>query len=252
MSLDELAHHLSMSFLGERKIYFLGNMSAVDAAVLTWCHAYQGPHLIVYYSSQTSPQPHTLHIVIPETVSVHDYGQIMPLLYKTPADSNFFNEVHRSIKQIDLDTACGLMHYQTLLGKRYQEFTQEWLPKIAPSAASLFTLSTHFFARDKEQFLKLWQMTQPQYAEEFWTSYWSEQLWHASLFMIQANSVGAEKAAKTTNRLPFSFVQRDWKKYSINQMATAHENLLRIDSQLKNGATTVQIETWLLKWLNGK
>jgi hypothetical protein len=64
--------------------------------------------------------------------------------------------------------------------------------------------------------------------------------------------VGPEKAAMMTNRLPFSFVQRDWKKYSLNQIATAHTSLLKIDFQLKNGATSIQVETWLLKWLNAK
>ncbi len=252
MSLNELAHHLSISFLGERRIYFLGNLAAVDNAIISWCHAYEGPHLIIYQSTQTTQKSGTLQIVLPHPVTPADYASLMPLLFKGNADSAFFHEVNKHIKQIDLDTACSLMFYQTLLGKRHQEFVQEWLPKIIPSAASLFTLATHFFARDKEQFFKSWQTISPQFAEEFWVSYWSEQLWQASLFMTQANAIGSEKASKMTNRLPFSFVQRDWKKYSLDQIATAHQNLLRIDTQLKNGATSLQIETWLLKWLNNK
>jgi hypothetical protein len=252
MSLNELAHHLSISFLGERKIYFLGNLNATDTALLAWCHAYEGPHLIIYQSSQTTQHTGTLQIIIPSPITFVDYSPIMAALFKSAADNQFFNEAHKHIKQIDLDTACSLMHYQSLVGRRNQEFMQEWLPKITPSAASLFTLATHFFARDKEQFLKLWQTTSSQFAEEFWVSYWSEQLWQASLFMTHAGSVGPEKAAKMTNRLPFSFVQRDWKKYSLNQIADAHVKLLHIDTQLKNGATAVQVETWLLKWLNNK
>lgn len=252
MSLNELAHHLSISFLGERKIYFLGNLNAADTALLSWCQAYEGPHLIIYQSSQTTQRTGTLQIVIPNPITLDDYSQIMSTLFKTNSDALFFNEANKHIKQMDLDIACSLMHYQSLMGKRHQEFMQAWLPKIAPSAASLFSLATHFFARDKEQFLKLWQTISSQFAEEFWISYWSEQLWQASLFITHANVIGPEKAAKNTNRLPFSFVQRDWKKYSLNQIADAHVKLLHIDTQLKNGASSIQIETWLVKWLNAK
>lgn len=250
ISLDELEHILGMSFLGEQQIYFLGDLNKCSTSLVSYCQNYQGPHLIIYCCSQTTHQPTTLQIPLPSTLNAEMYALLSEQFVSLPKDVQFFNEVSRSIKNIDLDTACILMHYQQLVGKRYQEFTQKWLPNILPANTSLFSLATHFFARDKEAFLVGWQAISPQYPEEFWVSYWSEQLWQASLFINNATTMGPEKAAKMSNRLPFSFVQRDWKKYSSKRLAKSHEELLTIDIQLKNGASFKQIETWLLKWIH--
>src|SRR5581483_4322949 len=109
--------------------------------------------------------------------------------------------------QITLDNAYMLMHYAAMVGVPDTTFLTEWLPHLIAQEQSLFTLSTHFFARDAKKFLQQWKDMQPLYGEPFWITFWSEQLWRAAHYCDLMAHKELVEAKKIGFRLPFSFMQ---------------------------------------------
>ena len=72
----------------------------------------------------------------------------------------------------------------------------------------------------------------------------------ALIYVQRARREGMLEAKKGTYRLPFSFLNKDWQKYSPDSLVAAHDALYRFDYNLKHGGTVNGLELWYHRFLN--
>ena len=60
------------------------------------------------------------------------------------------------------------------------------------------------------------------------------------------------EAKKAQYKLPFSFINRDWHMYSLDELRNAHDCLTKIDFQLKNGASDIGLEYFYTQFFDNK
>lgn len=245
---------LNISFLGDAHIYWLKNgneLSIPKKTILyTYLAQYHGPHYIILFI-QEAPAGHNI-LSLPETVDHASFITVYNFLHDAPfLDQQFIHALYAHHNTILLEKACLLMDYHAVLGKQQGAFCTKWLNLIVPATKSLFTLSQFFFALQANAFFKEWQRVHHDYPDEFWISFWSEQLWQATVFLTAlAQKKSLIDAKKTVTRLPFSFIQKDWNRHSIKSLVNAHNFLYSIDYGLKNGSSENALELFLYKFLN--
>lgn len=253
-ALNQMYPQLETSFLGEIRIYVLtgiGELSPSDKKKFyAYLKKYQGPHHVVVCVDDGDIFDQA--ITLPDAVTLSLYQILYELLHGAPCtDRSFMQRLFEEHKTIPLETACALLRYQVVLGRRHAAFFDEWLPSIVTPVQSLFTMSQYFFARQVTPFREIQNKLGQEYVDEFWVSYWSEQLWQAIIFITHAQKSSPLEAKKLVNRLPFSFMQKDWKSYTVIELTRAHDFLYDIDFGLKNGRAADGIELFYGKFLTG-
>lgn len=77
-------------------------------------------------------------------------------------------------------------------------------------------------------------------------------MWRAACYTQAMSSNDTQEARKIGYRLPFLYLKRDWKEYSLSELQRAHHALYRIDFALKNGESDLQIDTFFNAFLHNK
>lgn len=253
-SLAEVQALLSMSFLGNRMLYAIKNISGLDAAQKkvwnAYLNKYQGPHSVLYFSSTAKEAEGTLIVELPEKVDRVVYRILSTYFSATEQDQYFIEKLFQQEDTLTLDEACLLIGYHSVVGRKCESFFNEWFSRLVIPQKSLFTLSQYFFAQRPREFLELWKKFRDDLPDEFWIAYWSEQVWQAALFVMRARSKGIIEAKKGIYRLPFSFINKDWQKYTSESLTAAHSRLTMFDYLLKNGAGGHGLELWYHHFLN--
>ena len=67
--------------------------------------------------------------------------------------------------------------------------------------------------------------------------------------MKKNDRVGAKKISY---RLPFSFLNRDWRKFSLEELKGAHSFLYTLDYKLKNNCEPGYLDLFYMKLFNQK
>ena len=226
-------------------VYLLRGAQDIDKkyrqALFDYLGTYSGPHHVILFASQEDAMHYfsaQLVVSIPGVISAQLIGALALWLKKktTPQMQKYLQSLCAMYDTISLDQACMIVAYMQVIGK--QEDCTYIFERILESEKSLFTLSQYFFAKDSASFFKLWARFEAEYPITFWCTYWSEQLWrayHARYFleknqMAQAKTVGA--------RLPFSYLQRDWKKSTRVELKQAHQSIYELDNASKNTIET--------------
>lgn len=254
--LADIKAQLETSFLGNRMLYWVKNTHDLDAAGrkawLSYAKAYQGPHCMLYFSNAKGKEDERmLNVEVPEIISEHLYGLLYQSFYPGLAvDSAFVARLFDHSKKVSLDEACMVMGYQMVVGRKAEPFFDHWLSRLVVPEKSLFILSQHLFAQQPRSFLPLWKAIKNDFPDEFWVAYWSEQVWQASLFVMRAKSQGFDAAKKSAYRLPFSFINKDWKRYSAEGLSQAHQFIYKLDHNLKNSAGTHGLELWYQRFFH--
>ena len=254
---NTIQSQLETSFLGNKIFYWLKDISVLDVAArqhfIDYCASYKGPHQIGFaLDVTTSYADHadTLIINLEDKITHDIYAELYQFFYCKPLDTTLFlNTLFKRDQALSLDNACRLLHYQMVLGRRFEDFFTGWLERIIIPDKSLFLVSQNLFAKNQKSFLLTWQSVASDYPDEFWIAFWSEQLWQAINFVIAAQKVGAVEAKKSVSRLPFSFMQKDWRSYSVAELTNAHNFLYSIDYRLKNGSGSFGLDLFYSKFL---
>lgn len=248
------------SFLGGHTIYWLKNSSSMTAKQQKWwatyLATYTGPNLLIcFLSKDVLLSGHVIeHHEIPALVDKKSFIMLYSLLYEqalSTSQQQYIDRIFILHETVSLESACLLIRYLSVVGSHNQEFLQEWLPKLVVTDTSLFVLSQHFFAKDAAKFFSCWSAVHMSYAPAFWIAFWSEQLWRASLFVMLNKSGKPVEARKAAYRLPFSFIQRDYKKYTLNSLQEAHTQLYLLDNALKNGGGELAFELFYANFFHG-
>lgn len=244
LELSHIYSRLETSFLGMRITYWLRGIEALDKSsrkqLLVYLAHYKGPHRIFLLGMHDEISSHfskRLHVELPATIT-SDVARSLLIAFKNtnPVIAKNIHTVISKNEQIGLDQFCMLISYMRVVGKA-DDFNQI-VDRLVESEHSLFALAQHFFAKNNTDFYQLWDAINDKYPITFWCVYWSEQLWrayHAHYFLAK----GQLAQAKTVSaRLPFSFVQKDWKKSSLAELKNAHQWIYDLDRAYKNNIET--------------
>jgi len=246
------------TFLGTTSIFWLGDGTELDQRTAAQWHAYctryQGPNTLMWFVSreQELPESETFLVVeLDDAISVRDFNQLAVLFgtEQTKISPNFVAQAFKLYEKISLDQACLLLHYGAVLGGKADQFFAQWARLLFVPEKSLFTLSQYFFARDAAAFFKQWALVGDDYPEVFWTTFWSEQVWRAFYYAHYARKKDFVSAKKIGMRLPFSFMQRDWKNIELAALRKAHDELYVLDYRIKNGGTGVGLELFFQNFM---
>lgn len=245
--LEELKGTCETSFLGMQTFYWLKDFHLLDASSkrkwFEYLKNYKGPHTIFLFDTVSSSLD-TVY-ALPESVSRELYEQLCTLFFpEIPGDSKFVVKLFEKKEKLSLEEASMLMNYHMALGKQSDTFFSDWFPKILIAEHSLFTLSQYLFAQQPKEFFTFWSHCSSDYPLEFWTAYWSEHVWQAALFVLRAQQEGILVAKKYAQRLPFSFINKDWKKHTYKKLSDAHHALYMLDYTVKNGGPDYGLELW--------
>lgn len=252
---------LETSFLGMISTYRLAGLQDLSKQVaqqwLRYLSMYQGPNRIVFVVSHEIAEPYIKNgaqgiscVDIPAQIQKATFIDLFEQVVRTPTpiERRYIEQLYMRSDKIPLDTACMLMRYLQVLGSHAQEFFATWIDKLVLPDKSLFLLSQLFFARQATQFLQMWAGMRDQYPEQFWISFWSEQVWRALFYCKSMQQRDVANAKKIGYRLPFSFLQKDYRTCSIESLQIAHETLYELDVKLKNGGSVVGLDLFFLSY----
>lgn len=251
----DIERQLGMSFLGSREFFWLGDLTRLSLSVQKQLFAflshYEGPHQVGCFINEKqldNKQEIGRELVFcDELLSPQDVKLLWQLFFPEFLFDDFLKRLDQDIT-VEYAMLKGLYLY--VGGISGEKALEAWRPYFVTIEHSLFKVAQYFFAKDKASFLPLWYAVKDEYPPEFWIAYWSEQLWQAHAYVSRALK-GDLTLEKKGNRLPFSFIQRDWRRYKLNEFAVAHALLYGIDCALKNGSSDAGIDLFVLRFITG-
>lgn len=246
---------LSTTFLGQTQTVWLGDCSTftptLKKKLFAFLHDYKGPHTVFcFVATKDAPKNFKNLIKIDEPLQKVEIELLFKTLWAAGSAEKFLALVKTDYKTLSLDSIMLLSHYSTVMGKKSDLFLRSWYEKIVLPETSLFTLSQCFFARKKDLFFRSWVNLKDDYAAPFWTTFWSEQLWRAYHVANLNKQQKFNEAKQMSYRLPFSFMQRDWKTVSLKELNNAHSFLYQVDCKVKSGATEGSLEVFYNKFMS--
>lgn len=253
-----LMSRLSTTFLGNRLAFIIKGLESdgrgKDKKIISYLDTYVGPHMLCVYLSpdQYGEQDRSfLTVTLPEYVDRDMFLQLMSWSGRqiTASVKQSVKQLFELYTQISLEHACLLLFYMPL-GAIDREFFDTWLPILVTSEHSMFTLSQYLFQKESAHFFMQWKKIADAYSPQFWVTFWSEQLWRASMFIQLSKQRKFNDARKIAFRLPFSFINRDWRRYTVADLAAAHDTLYRLDYRCKIIENSVGLDLFYARFLS--
>ena len=251
---------LETTFLGTSNFYWLNNVHTLSEKQrkiwLAYLQTYNGPNTVSFFidtQTKIALPKKTVLVSIPDAVDKKSYVSLL-FLFKVeqlPGHTRFIQELFKRHRVLSLDVACVMLNYM-FLGAQGSAFFDQWLDTIIGSDGSLFALSQYFFAKDVRLFSKQWHKLKDQFPDIFWVTFWSEQLWRAYNYVYLSNKKQFIQAKKIGFRLPFSFMQRDWRSFSCAELKNAHQFVYDLDFKLKNSSGVPGLDLLYSKFLLNK
>lgn len=244
---------LEMPLFGNTMTYWLKDMSVLSDAILqkyiSYIQTYSGPHTIYFFLQEQVTLKEGIVVEIPSLIKEAEYRIFHELFYGESSGGDTLTKIIFAENQaISCEAALILLRYQQVVGRGFKSFVG-WLPRIITPEKSLFILSQYFFARNYSQFTKEWISIRQQYPDEFWIVYWSEQIWQALIFLTAAQKGEISQVKSKVFRLPFSFMNKDWKSIEESELVRAHQFLYSVDYGIKNGYASDGIDLLVNKFL---
>ncbi|NBV40827.1 hypothetical protein EBR77_03200 [bacterium] len=202
---------MQMSFLGQSYMYIVLHSDAWSAkeqeAFKRVLLQYQGPHYILVWSIHAWwLQEKIAAVDLDEEMDWFAAKQVTHFLPTTfPfVFAQVLKQAYVHNKKLPLNQIVTVWRYSQVIGKNYEQFSHDWLPKIVDAKESLFTLSQHFFAGNIQEFARMWQK-----------NYTAAKL--------------------VSSGLPFSFLKTDWAKQKPELLDQALSDMYVLDYKIKNG-----------------
>ena len=249
----DLKAQLSVAFLGQRVLYWLGDVSRLDAKkhklFIQFLSAYQGPHLLVLYSDLIEQSSHKHLIVeLKDKMTKHEVEDVAVSIMGY-TDKRQLETLLMPHETYAIEAGCLLIQYASIMSRAMvHDFHTKWLTHIVAGESSLFTLSGNFFSGNQKGFFAQWQQLHKVYPDVFWITFWSEQLFRAASFIELMRANEQVQAKKIAFRLPFNFLKTTWHQYSVSQLQRAHDFLYRVDCSAKQGGQSFCLELFYLKF----
>ena len=244
--IEDLVSEVNMSFLGSRILFWFSDISQLSErdskAFYNLIKNYNGSNILVFYSKEKlSVQCQTaISILLDDIKSEIEFRSFAKLIFDPISRSLDFNikKFFKKRQKFSLDQAFLLSYYGSTLGVASDEFLDSWFDAIIISQESIFNLTSLLFAKNRE-FIKAWHKIKDVYAPAFWTTFWSDQFFRAYWYVYYQNHKDFSNAKKISYKLPFSFINYDWKKVKLADLASAHNYFYNLDCDVKNNLSFV-------------
>lgn len=259
ISFEHIQLQCASAFLGQTYYYFLGDITKYvkqkNGLWQSYITSYKGPHTLIFWAetSITITLSDTVIIDIPESIDAKSATAIIELFFAKQKRHliPLLSQVWCHISTLTLDQLYAIAMYAPLINEPYDLFIREYVFPLLSSHTSLFTLSQYFFSKQKDLFYKQWYQCCHQYPLQFWISFWSDQLWRATLFIRHMrNNKRAEAQEIAKYRLPFSFIKTDWFFINPEIIQMHHTYICDLDFNTKNGGNDIWIELFFIRWFN--
>src|SRR5436190_8686889 len=244
----------TLSFSGQI-IYWLQDFHELSdkkqLEMFQYLRTYEGPHRVLFFSDKVPAGFDCIEL--PQDITPQDFSKIRFLISENLKDkSNFASSMGMYADYLSLDSLCLFAHYELVLGKNSDEFFTQWITRIIDPTSSLFILSQHFFAKKSKPFFRQWATVSEQYLPTFWASFWADQIWRAYMYVGLMKQKQYAEAKKVQYKLPFSFLNRDWSQYDLQELVNAHQFLTSLDFRLKNGNSELGLEHFYGQFFEGR
>ncbi len=260
---NAIGQKLSQSILGNTLFFWLGDITISkpnkqEQKLLDFILAYKGPHAIAFFISKGKSLPiegkRSIIINIDQMVSA-SVGiravEAMGMIFDTPkraAFSYFFNKT----KLLSLDAISLLAMHLEVMSLKSLESDPSYLDRLINSPKTLTLLAQYFFSKQPVAFFKIWQAMHHLYPEVFWITFWSEQIWRANNVLCYIEKRQFAEVKRSSFRLPYSFVNGDYKKTSHKELANAYSFLYSLDYSLKTSTSSECLELFFMNFFMGK
>ncbi len=162
----------------------------------------------------------------------------------------FLHEAVESCGKTPLDALLGYMRYAECIQRSaWSDFVRDLHSREVLNQISLFDLSTAFFQKNSKEFYRLWNKVNEIYAPEFWSVYWSDQVWHAYMYCDAVEKNGTIPLL-CYKKLPRWFINEGFKKYKISNFVKPLAMLFEYDASTKAyGGATIILDAFFAQWL---
>lgn len=257
-TLTDVQRLLTTSFLGQQHWYLLmlcDVASAKQDQIIQFIKKYDGPHRLVVILSDELYDSAKINDKVYRLADTYTYDQVKKCAWlydgiKPEVMAYVLNKLFKLHKAYSLEQLCLLKEYAMLLGSSIDQFFEQWFEKLIVQDASLFYVSQLFFEKKSTLFFEQWKRIRKLYSDQFWTAFFSEQLFKAYFYVQMQGKLPADQK-QIAFGLPFSFLKQDWKRYTASELAGAHEKIYDLDLALKNGASQYCLDLFCISFLDG-
>lgn len=261
----QLMGSLQQSFLGQLNFYWLSECEIKTSGskknnILDFLLQYKGPNFIAFYLNEEKINSQIrnklkkiLTIEISPLVDEKLFKQIASF-FNQKISSEHFRFISNLLKNnnASIDQAFMWIKYLELTSNKASNKVYEYLTSIiSEEQPSLNKLSQLFFSRKAKPFFDLWAKIHNEYSEMFWIAFWSEQIFKAYYVVKFLNKKNFMQARKISFRLPFSFINNDWKTFSLNELSKQHEFIYNNDFKIKKGSTYCFLDLFYFNHFTG-
>lgn len=254
---------LSQSILGNFSFFWLGDLSEEKESkalneLVDFLFNYQGPHGIAYFINSSSKflakRSGDTIITLPHEMTASQFVECLRL-FDIVLDTRkmaYVKNIFASYGSIQLDQACMLVNYLELIATKHLSDYLPFLASVTGAAPSLSTLPELFFSKNIQAFFSAWSIVKNDYSDIFWVTFWADQIWkayHVIGYLKNKDFVGAKRMSY---RLPYTFVNRDWKKTNAASLVQAYKFLYQVDYASKNGSTFSSLDLFYMNYFMGK
>jgi len=257
--LSDIQIKLATTFLGQQQWYWISNLELISVAkkradFINFVKNYTGPHRLIIFVPREETQ---FPVPVDQAYNIKnsytsDQIKKISILYedsKPEIIAYFFSKLFTLKKEYSLEQLCLLKDYAGLLGNNTGQFFKDWLEKLVISDVSLFYLSQLFFEKNGAEFFIQWDKVRTLYPDQFWTAFFSEQLFKGYFYIHYKGQVPADQKQLTFG-LPFSFLKNDFKMYQGRELQLAHQRIYEIDLSLKRNGSLYQLDTFCMSFFN--
>ncbi len=237
---------LNQSMLGNYAVFWLSNIAEGTEKskqdLLAFIVNYQGPHHVIYFlpkDAKLPPGKNASIVEIPTHIDLLIFEQLVSFFKQNIPDkkNDLIKRIFRETKTLPIDTACMLINYLELINIKHVNELSGYLAYITQTQPSLNQLSEYFFTANVQSFFSLWATIEKEYPEMFWLSFWSEQFWKAHHVISYLKKNDFVNAKRMSFRLPYSFINTHWKRFTQQELKQLYNHLYLIDMKIKRGGS---------------
>ncbi len=273
----ELQSSLSQTFLGEKSFYWLSNATVKSTDkkgtnLLQFILKYNGPHFVAFYLDKTKGAKFLKSSFVKNSkINIVELGDDFDLTFIKKLFDFFEFEISKNKLELfkslfsgrsnrpggsnsfSLDQICMLMQYFDLISPRHANDFVAYLAGIVnQTSPSLNLLGNYFFENKPQQFFDVWSKVQKDYPDIFWISFWAEKIYRAYFVVKFLKDKQEGKARSLSFGLPYMFIKRDWKSFSLNKLSNYHNFLYTNDFKIKTGSKFCFLDLFYLNHFNNK
>ncbi len=198
------------------------------------------------YAGLVLPSWHTVSLQDP--ITAIQLGHLVRLsgASLTPRIELYIRELMKQYKKLTVQQGCIIARYLPVFSLDTASLVPFFDPLVLHNQESLFNLSQLFFKKQVREFFIKWRDNKERYSDAFWVSFWADQVYHAAVYVRYRGAIPS--ADLRAFRLPFSFINSDWRSFSLAELVNAHTQLCDIDYAIKNGMSTSVLDAFFLQF----